>query len=124
MVRAREVASKSSVVFAIANANDLGAAKAILSGLKKRYEKTGEIPRRLANGLYATKTIYSDLNIPQIESLTPTRPHRDVDLVVVEAGRQGYVRSHIILPSMIYGLATGPLFDKGISNRRSVLLPV
>ncbi|KDQ49807.1 hypothetical protein JAAARDRAFT_42553, partial [Jaapia argillacea MUCL 33604] len=129
-----EVASKSNVVFAMANADDLGAAKAILSGFKKRYETTGEIPILLhtsgtgvlsdrADGLYATETVYSDLNISQIESLAPTQPHRDVDLVVVEAGRQGYVRTHIILPSTIYGLATGPLFDKGISNRHSVQVP-
>lgn len=42
-----------------------------------------------AAGMYATDTIYSDTNIQQIESLAPTQPHRDVDLAVVDADKQG-----------------------------------
>jgi hypothetical protein len=35
----------------------------------------------------------------------------------------GYVKSYIILPSTIYGLATGKLVDIGVQNRHSVQIP-
>jgi hypothetical protein len=35
----------------------------------------------------------------------------------------GYVKSYIILPSTIYGLATGKLVDIGVQNRHSVQMP-
>jgi hypothetical protein len=36
----------------------------------------------------------------------------------------GYVKTFIILPSTIYGIATGPLFDAGISNPHSIQIPM
>lgn len=35
----------------------------------------------------------------------------------------GYARTHIVLPSNIYGFATGPLVDLGIQNPRSIMIP-
>jgi hypothetical protein len=35
----------------------------------------------------------------------------------------GYVKTYIILPSTIYGFASGPLVDKGIQNTRSQQIP-
>jgi hypothetical protein len=34
-----------------------------------------------------------------------------------------YVRAYFILPSTIWNVSTGPLFDAGISNPRSVQIP-
>lgn len=42
-----------------------------------------------ARGLYATETIYNDLDADQLETLARTQPHREVDLTVVEADKQG-----------------------------------
>ena len=42
-----------------------------------------------AQGMFATDTIYSDLNIDQIRSLPITRLHRPVDLTIVDAGKEG-----------------------------------
>jgi len=50
-----------------------------------------------AVGNYATDKIYSDLNIPMIESLPKTQPHREVDLEVVAAAEQGNRRCPIHL---------------------------
>jgi hypothetical protein len=35
----------------------------------------------------------------------------------------GYVKTYIVLPSSIYGLATGPLVDAGIQNPSSIQIP-
>lgn len=40
-------------------------------------------------GTHSTETIYSDVDISQLEKLEPTQPHRDVDLALVEADSQG-----------------------------------
>ncbi|RDB25814.1 Uncharacterized protein C2A9.02 [Hypsizygus marmoreus] len=130
----QHLASEADIVFACADADDLGAAEAILAGLKKRFEKTGTPPSLIhtsgtgvlvddAQGMYATKTIYSDLDIEKLESLPPTQPHRDVDLAIVAADTQGYVKTYIVLPSTIYGIASGALVDLGLQNAHSQQVP-
>lgn len=42
-----------------------------------------------AEGEFAGKDIYSDLETTRIESLPAANPHRHVDVVVVEANKQG-----------------------------------
>lgn len=77
-----------------------------------------------AQGAYLSPKIYSDLDIASIEALPPTALHRPVDLLIVEADTAGYVRTHIILPSIVFGIATGPLFDAGIANPHTVFFPL
>jgi len=60
----------------------------------------------------------------QIESLPITQDHRPVDLAIVEADKEGYVKTYIILPSTIYGLAKTPFVDAGVQNPHSVQLPI
>jgi len=130
-----KLASASDVVFAMADADDLPAAKAILKGLKSRYEATGKAPILIhtsgtgvlsdnAKGLYHYDTIYNDADPDQIETLAPTQPHREVDLEIVNADKQGYVKTYIILPSTIYGMSTGKLVDLGIANPHSIQIPL
>ncbi|KAI0635600.1 NAD-P-binding protein [Trametes polyzona] len=128
------LAENAHIVFHCANADDEPAARAILSGMKRRHEKLGDIPILIhtsgtgvlvddARGEYATETIYSDTNVEQIKSIPPTAIHRNVDLLVVDADTQGYARTHIILPSTIYGIAEGALFDAGAANPHSIQIP-
>ncbi|TBU41486.1 hypothetical protein BD309DRAFT_965128 [Dichomitus squalens] len=77
-----------------------------------------------ARGEYATETIYSDLNIEQIKSISPTAFHRNVDLLVIGADEEGYARTHIVLPSTVYGIAAHPLVEAGISNPYSMQIPL
>ncbi|KAL0566873.1 hypothetical protein V5O48_015125 [Marasmius crinis-equi] len=129
-----KAASGVDMVIAMADADDLVAAKATLKGLKKRFEETGKPPIFIntsgtgvlvdhAAGMYVSDTIYNDADPDQIETLAPTQMHRNVDLEIVRADETGYVRSHIVLPSTIYSIARGPLFDAGISNPYSIQVP-
>jgi len=128
------LAEHSHVVFSCADADNLPAIKAILSGLRKRHASVGDRPILIhtsgtgvisesANGMFASETIYDDTNVEQMKSIAPTAMHRDVDLAVVEADEQGYARTYIVVPSTIYGLASGPLVDAGISNPFSIQIP-
>ncbi|KAJ6513307.1 hypothetical protein C8R45DRAFT_1207170 [Mycena sanguinolenta] len=130
-----KLSADADVVFACVDADDLSAAKAILRGMQDRHSNTGVPPTLIhttvllgvlsddANGMYSSPTIYSDLNISQLETLPPEQPHRDVDLALVEADSQGYVKTYIVLPSTIYGFASGPLVKAGLQNYRSQQIP-
>ncbi|KAI0920646.1 hypothetical protein AcV5_010330 [Taiwanofungus camphoratus] len=128
------LSEQAHVVFSCADADDLPAIQAVLAGLRKRHASVGDLPILIhtsgtgvltdhAKGMYATDVIYSDTNVAQIESIPDTAVHRNVDLAVVDADQQGYARTYIILPSTIYGFASGPLVDAGISNPQSIQIP-
>jgi len=130
-----EHASASNVIINTADADHLEAVKAILRGLKLRHDKTGEVPIYIhtsgtgvlaedARGLRDTDIVYVDTNPEQIESLPDTAPHRPVDLEIVSADKEGYVRTYIVLPPTVYGIATGKLRDLGISNPHSIQIPI
>lgn len=89
-------------------------------------------------GKYATETVYSDIDIAQLKSIPDTALHRSIDLAAIAADeegacipvhslftgmeadpRAGYARTYLITPGLIYGLASGPVFDAGIANRTS-----
>ncbi|KAK7044262.1 hypothetical protein VNI00_007984 [Paramarasmius palmivorus] len=109
-----KAASEVDVVIAMADSDDLNAAKYILRGLKKRFEETGKPPIFIntsgtgtladnAAGLGTTDTIYDDADPDQIETLPPTQIHRNVDLEITNADKEaGISNPHSIqVPSLI-----------------------
>ncbi|KAJ7222841.1 NAD(P)-binding protein [Mycena haematopus] len=128
-----KLASQADVVIAAADSDDLGTAKATLAGLRKRHA-LGVVPILIhtsgtgvisedSKGMYTSTTVYDDSDVDQIESLAPTQLHRDVDLAIIAADAEGYVKSYIILPSTIYGIAANRLVDLGIQNPHSRQIP-
>ncbi|KAF8896241.1 hypothetical protein BD779DRAFT_1608539 [Infundibulicybe gibba] len=109
-----KLASEADFTFAMADADNMPAAQAILKGMKKRFDATGITPKLIhtvrvltddAAGQYATDTIYDDADPDQIETLAPTQFHRDVDLEILNADKQGQ------------------LVDMGIQNPYSIQIP-
>ncbi|KAF7325704.1 hypothetical protein MKEN_00420600 [Mycena kentingensis (nom. inval.)] len=130
-----KAASEANVVIATADCDDLGAATATLAGLKKRFEATGVKPVFINTsgtgviaeddkGLVASDLVYDDSDAAQIATLPDTAMHRNVDLAITNADAEGYIKSYIILPSTIYGLASGPLVNAGIQNPHSIQVPM
>ncbi|KAJ7701214.1 hypothetical protein B0H17DRAFT_1046230 [Mycena rosella] len=128
-----KLASEADVVIATADCDDLGAAQATLEGLRKRHA-LGSLPIFIntsgtgvladdAKGMHVTDTIYDDSDADQIETLAPTQMHRNVDLAITQADVEGYVKTYIILPSTIYGIASGRFVDMGIQNPHSIQIP-
>jgi hypothetical protein len=56
-------------------------------------------------------------------AINPKALHREVDIEVVKGDTEGYVKTYIVLPSTIYGIASGPLVDAGFANPHSVQIP-
>ncbi|KAG8217077.1 hypothetical protein J3R82DRAFT_5099 [Butyriboletus roseoflavus] len=128
-------ASLSDVIFACADADNAEACTAILRGLKKRYEATGKVPSLIhtsgtgvvidmTDGNYATETVWDDTDVAQLDTIADTQLHRNVDLLVLAADKEGYVKTYVVLPPTIYGFASGKLVDLGIQNTRSIQIPL
>ncbi len=58
-----------------------------------------------------------------IDELPDDAAHRPVDLAIIASDAAGDVKSYIVLPSTVWGEATGELFDIGFSNSYSQQLP-
>ncbi|KAI0091003.1 NAD-P-binding protein [Irpex rosettiformis] len=125
-----QLAQNAHIVFSTADADDLDAITALLAGLKKRHATTNDIPILIhtsgtglltagdaaTKGLGISERIYRDDNPDDIESIPPTAFHRNVDLAIIQADKEGYLRSYIIAPGVIWGIAKNQLVEAGISN--------
>ncbi|KAF8645384.1 hypothetical protein AX16_007886 [Volvariella volvacea WC 439] len=130
-----ELASQADFIFSTADSDNLPAVQAMLRGSKQRHQETGVLPAFIhtsgtgtfadsAKGAYASEVIYEDDNVEKIEAMPPTQIHRNVDLEIAEADKAGYVRTYIVLPATIWGLAKGKLVDLGIQNPHSLQIPI
>ncbi|KAJ3514591.1 hypothetical protein NLJ89_g2290 [Agrocybe chaxingu] len=129
-----ELSSRADILISLADSDDLAMGQAMLRGLKRRYAATDSVPILIQTsgtgvladgsaGDYSSDVIYNDDDPNQIETLADTQQHRYLDLALVQGDEEGYVRVYFILPSNIYGLATGNLVDAGIQNPRSIQIP-
>ncbi|KAL0566424.1 hypothetical protein V5O48_015590 [Marasmius crinis-equi] len=126
-------AAEADVIVAMADCDDLDAATAINAGMKKRFEATGKRPILIhtsgtgvivdnALGEYTSDFIWDDENVAQIaESIPPNALHRAPELKVFSADEEGYAKTYIVCPSIIYGAAHHPLVDAGIANSRTMI---
>ncbi|KAF9790675.1 hypothetical protein BJ322DRAFT_1037830 [Thelephora terrestris] len=129
-----KLAARFDIIFQTADSDHLEGTKAILKGSKARFEKTGVVPILIhtsgtgvltdnAGGDYEGTEIHSDLDIPKIESLPDTQPHRSVDLAIVAAAQEGYAKTWIVLPSTIWGLADNVFVKEGLQKPNSQQIP-
>lgn len=127
--------SETDVLVACADSDHPDACNNALRGLKKRFEATGTAPIFIhtsgtgvladnAMGKFAGTFIWHDDDPDQIETLEDNALHRDVELMVIDADKQGYVRSYIISPSTIWGRPTHVVAQTGITHRHSHQIPL
>ncbi|KAG7096106.1 hypothetical protein E1B28_006782 [Marasmius oreades] len=125
-------AAKADIVLAMADCDDVGAAEGVLKGMKKRYEDTGKPPilihtsgtgvvwdRSKEDG--AKGIVWDDEDVAQLDTIHPEAIHRPAELKVLAADQEGYVKTYIVSPSIIYGIARNPLVEAGIANAATVL---
>ncbi|KAJ7613214.1 NAD(P)-binding protein [Roridomyces roridus] len=129
------LAEDADVVISVADSNDVAAMSAMLAGVKLRFEKMGRqtafihtsgagiIADCTVNGKHPNSPIYDDLDKAQMATIAPTQLHRPVDLKLLEADDEGYIKSYIIVPTTVYGIPAGPLVDHGIQKRQTTVLP-
>jgi len=126
--------SEFEVIFQCADSDDIPLTNSILKGLKKRFETTGIPPVLIhtsgtgvlidnCRGDYKSDTIYSDLDLAKIEALPDTQYHRLVELAVLNAGKEGYVKTYIVLPSIIFGIVSTEFTEMELQRQLSHPVP-
>ena len=126
-----DIASEYDVVLHTAHADHTKGAKALIAGLEKRAETSERKPIIIhtsgtgvlidfaeAGGNVKSETIYSDGDLSTYHALPPTRVHKDVDDIVLEAGRRGKIDAIVVAPPTIWG--TG----QGVFNTHSIQVPM
>ncbi|KAJ7138927.1 hypothetical protein C8R46DRAFT_921747, partial [Mycena filopes] len=121
-------AGNADIVLDTAHADFPKGCRAILAGLKVRYERTGIKSVFIhssgtgaltdnAQGRFASEKIYEDIDCADIRAIPTTYVHRESDELISEASVEGYVRGYVVMPPLIYGRGTGPF------SRSSVQIP-
>ncbi|KAH9914493.1 NAD(P)-binding protein [Epithele typhae] len=111
-----QLSEQAHVVINFANADDVEMAKAILGGMKTRHAKLGTAPssctpRKLGNLI--TDDIYSDLDVDKLDTIPAEALHRPVDLLFLEADKEGYMRAFSRKGSC----------EEGLTNTHSLQVP-
>ncbi|KAL0486988.1 NAD(P)-binding protein [Acrasis kona] len=125
-----KAASQADIVINTANVDHIGSAQAIIDGLRKRGSVNGKKPILLHTSGTAvlndpplgerSETFRTESDLGNTEgSIALDAPHRDVDILVLNASKTGDVDIAIICPCMIYGVAEGNTF-----NQRSQQIPL
>lgn len=129
-----DLTAAADVVVDTVDADALDATKTMLLGFKRKFQETGTPPIFIhtsgtgllsdnAAGLTDSNVIWDDANPDQIATLPPTAPHRDVDLEIIQADEEGYVRGYLVTPATVYGISTNKYAKAGLSNKHSIQVP-
>ncbi|KAJ7690069.1 hypothetical protein B0H17DRAFT_1065455 [Mycena rosella] len=128
------LAKDADVVISVAESTNVPATKAALIGAKRHFEETGRptiyihtsgagaIADCTVHGMHQDSPTYDDFDAAQMAMISPAQLHRPVDLELLCADDEGYIKSYIILPTTVYGVPKGPLADCGIQRLQNSLL--
>ena len=75
-----------------------------------------------AKGEYSD-VVWHDDNPNQIDTLAPTQLHRDVELLLINADKEGYVKSYLVSPATIWGRPENKIAKSGIAHAHSQQIP-
>ncbi|CAE6462077.1 unnamed protein product [Rhizoctonia solani] len=114
-----EQASRDAdIVYNAADADDMKLTLAVIKGLNSKKDR-GILIQTSGTGLLSTNyngeltpddsKIWNDNDINDIKNISPTQPHRDVDLEIFGAHEREEIDAYIIAPSCIYGTGDGPI---------------
>jgi len=62
------------------------------------------------------------MDVTRFETISPTASPRPVDLEILKADKEGYIKSYILLVPVVFGLPQSRFIDAGIQNSHSMLV--
>lgn len=126
-----DIVSEFDIVMHLAHADHVQGAKSIIAGLEKRAETADRKPilihtsgtgvlinKKEVDGRFKSKEIFSDDDLSTYHKLPGDNPHKDVDDIVLEAGRRGIIDAIIVAPPTIWGTGEGEF------NQHSIQVPL
>ncbi|KAF7775995.1 hypothetical protein Agabi119p4_4388 [Agaricus bisporus var. burnettii] len=129
-----DLTAAADIVVDMGGSDNLGLAKSTLRGFQRKFQETGKpsifihtsgtiIIADDAAGLHSSGVVWNDADPDQIEQLPPAAPHIDVELEIIRADKEGYVRAYFVTPGTIYGIASGKFVDAGLAHKHSIQVP-
>ncbi|KZV72608.1 NAD(P)-binding protein, partial [Peniophora sp. CONT] len=128
-------AAKADAIIQGASHEHINGVNALLKGAKARFEQTekqlifiqtsgtGAFVKMDAMGEYTSERVLSDMD-PDLFDLKNTLSHHVVNDALFVAAGEGYVRTYILYPSMVYGVLKGPLVDAGFVHAYTIGVPL
>jgi len=126
-----DIASEFDVILHTAHADHVSGAQALIAGLEKRAATSSSKPilihtsgtgvlidKHEQKGKYKSNKIYSDGDLSTYHALPSTQLHKNVDDIVLDAGRRGKIDAIIICPPTIWGTGQGEF------NTHSIQVPL
>jgi nucleoside-diphosphate-sugar epimerase len=126
-----EIVSGFDIVLHLAHADHVEGANAIVAGLEKRAATSSTKPILIhtsgtgvlidvneEKGKVKSDKIYSDGDLSTYHALPSTNVHKNVDDVVLDAGRRGKIDAVVIAPPTIWGSG------QGYFNAHSIQVPL
>lgn len=126
-------AEAAEIVFSTANCDHKASVVALLSGLHKQFEKTGQQPIFIHTSgagvltehsiglgvppeLDRNQTEWDEQDVEKHQDIGYAAPHRFVDVEVFKAAKQGFVKTYLVVPPTVFGVGLGPF----AANRMSI----
>jgi len=126
-----EIVSGFDIVMHLAHADHVEGANAIVAGLEARAAKASRKPLLIhtsgtgvlldvneEKGKVKSDKIYSDGDLSTYHALPSTNIHKNVDDIVLDAGRRGKIDAVVIAPPTIWGTGQGEF------NTHSIQVPL
>ncbi|KAG8932968.1 hypothetical protein FRC01_011533 [Tulasnella sp. 417] len=118
-----KLAAESDVVINVSSSDNLALIKAILAGLEKRARDEPDASRKPIlihtsgtgvlckdlDGEFREGKVYDDNIIEDTKGIPDNAFHRNVDLEIFSAAKNGLIDAYIVAPCTIYGKSRGPL---------------
>ncbi|KZO95497.1 NAD(P)-binding protein [Calocera viscosa TUFC12733] len=120
-----QACAEADIVVNAADADGLALAQAVVKGMERRSGEAGVgrvkpilihtsgtgVVTDKAGGRFTefARKVWNDASEEDIKSIDPSEPHRDVDLMLFSAHTRDLVNIHIIAPSTIVGVGSGPV---------------
>ncbi|VDC02361.1 unnamed protein product [Peniophora sp. CBMAI 1063] len=127
--------AKADAIFQSAAYDHLNGVNALLRGAKARFERTGKQPIFIqtagtaifgkldAMGSPASGPALSDMD-PNLYDHKNALPYTAINDALIAADAEGFVRTYIVFPSVVYGTLKGLLVDAGIAHAYSLAIAV
>lgn len=126
-----DIASEFDAILHTADADHVAGAQSFIAGLEKRAATSSSKPILIhtsgtgvlidkdePKGKYKSEKIYSDGDLSTYHALPPTQLHKNVDDIVLDAGRRGTIDAIAIAPPTIWGTGQGEF------NTHSIQVPL
>jgi len=133
LTKITELSSQADIVIHTADCDNLDLAKAVIAGIKARYDAgkgkgkyihtsgAANFVAGNADGTLVTDAkIWNDTSVEDIKSISSKQLHGHVDSYLINAGAEGFVDAYIVCPVVVFGNGSGPTAQQSVFFKYSI----